>query len=143
MPTEVKNSRLRGSRYSALSMRATVFLAPKLLASMQQVRLRVSDGVTAMKRSACGVPASLRPLMLVGETESVIKSRPSLALANLFSSGSMRTMSWFSWVSSAAKWLPTAPAPAMMIFIGKMMSLCLMPRGVGGVVYGLMPSRRV
>ena len=117
MPSEVKKSRFAGFRYSALSMRATVFLAPRLWASMEHVRFFVSEGVTAMNRSACGVPASFRPLMLVGETFRVIRSSPSLMAASLALSSSSRTMSWFSFVSRAARWLPTAPAPAMIIFM--------------------------
>ena len=93
MPSEVKKSRFAGIRYSELSMRATVFLAPRLRASMQQVRFLVSEGVTAMTRSACGVPASLRPLMLMGDTLSVIMSRPSLMSDSFWASSSSRTMS--------------------------------------------------
>ena len=99
-----------------MSMRATVFLAPRLLASIQAVMFRLSSGVTAMKRSASRAPTSSSPLMEVGEATTVIKSKFELSVLSRSSSSSIRVMFCLSRESNLAKWVPTAPAPAMMIF---------------------------
>ena len=93
IPIRLKKSRCSGCRYSSLSMRATVFLAPMALASIQQVMFLFSSGVTAIKRSASAVPASLRPLMEVGETLSVIRSKFPEILESFCSLSSISTMS--------------------------------------------------
>lgn len=84
---------------------------------MQQVMFFISSGVTAMNKSAFAVPASFSPLMDVGLALSVIRSTLSATLASFSSLSSTRVMFWFSLASSWARWVPTAPAPAMMIFM--------------------------
>ena len=51
---------LRAIRNSLLSIRATVLLAPRLLAMAHDVMLFVSNGVTAMNRSVSETPTSFR-----------------------------------------------------------------------------------
>jgi hypothetical protein len=98
-------------------MRATVFLAPNPEASMHAVMFWLSLGVTAINKSALAVPASFKPEMEVGEMFTVIRSKLFPNFPNLSSFSSIRMMSCFSFASSFAKCVPTAPAPAMMIFM--------------------------
>ena len=98
-------------------MRATVFLAPRLVANMQAVIFWLSLGVTAMNKSAPATPASLRPEIEVGDTLTVIKSKLLPIRPNFSSSSSIKMISCFSLERSFARWVPTAPAPAMMIFM--------------------------
>ena len=99
-----------------MSMRATVFCAPRLLASMHAVMFRLSSGVTAMNRSASPTPTSFKPFMEVGEAVAVIKSKLEFSVLNFSSLSSIRMMSCFSRDSNLAKCVPTAPAPAIIIF---------------------------
>ncbi len=48
-------------------MRAKVFFAPKLLASIQAVMFTLSSGVTAMNKSTPFTPASVNAVIEVGE----------------------------------------------------------------------------
>ena len=139
-----KRSRYWGIMYSAVSTRAIVFRAPSVCASMQQVMLRVSSGVTAMKRSHWWTPPSLSPLMEVGDTLSVMMSRSlELRRREVFSGlSSMRMMSWSSLERSAARCEPTAPAPAMTIFIGVRSLWFLRRARRGGRVPGAFRVRR-
>ena len=97
-------------------MRPTVFTAPRLVASIQAVMLRLSSGVTAMNRSASPAPTSFNPFMEVGEELTVIRSKLELSVLILSSLSSINMMSCFSRDNSLAKCVPTAPAPAMIIF---------------------------
>ena len=54
-------------------MRATVFAAPKLVAIVQAVIFRDSNGVTATNKSARFTPAFFRTSNEVGEPTTVIK----------------------------------------------------------------------
>ena len=60
--------------YSKLSIRATVFFAPRAFARTEHVMFVVSCGVTAMKRSAFAAPACLRAFRLVGDAFIVMRS---------------------------------------------------------------------
>ena len=99
-----------------MSIRATVFCAPRLFASMHAVMFRLSSGVTAMNKSASPTPTSFKPFMEVGEAVAVIKSKLEFSVLNLSSLSSIRMMSCFSRDSNLAKCVPTAPAPAIIIF---------------------------
>ena len=52
-----------------------------------------------------------------GEAVTVIRSKLELSVLSFSSSSSIRMMSCFSRESNLAKWVPTAPAPAIIIFI--------------------------
>ena len=54
-------------------MRATVFFAPNFFANVQATMLRVSNGVTAIKRSQLLTLAFFKVLNAVGLPVSVIK----------------------------------------------------------------------
>ena len=81
------------------------------------VIFRLSSGVTAIKRSASLMPTSFSPDMDEGEAVTVIRSKLELSVLSFSSSSSIRMMSCFSRESNLAKWVPTAPAPAIIIFI--------------------------
>ena len=94
MPMPLNCSLAKGCIHSQLSTRATVFLAPSTWARAQQVTFCVSDGVTAMKRSAWGTPASFSPTMEVGDALSVMRSQSDELRDSVFSGfSSMTTMS--------------------------------------------------
>jgi hypothetical protein len=84
---------------------------------MQAVILRLSSGMTPINKSAPATPAFLRPEMEVGDALTVIKSKLESSLLNFSSFSSIKMMSCFSSDNNFAKWVPTAPAPAIMIFI--------------------------
>ena len=104
--------------YSALSTRATDLWAPSFLASMQHVMLRLSSGVTPMKRSAPLTLASCNKEMEPGEPHSVRISTHEATLLRRFCCSSMRVTSWPSLKRSLAKWLPICPAPAITMRMG-------------------------
>ena len=98
-------------------MRATVFLAPRFVASIQAVIFWLSLGVTAMNKSASFTPTSFSPEMEEGEAVTVSKSKLALRALSFSSSSSIRIMSCFSRDNNLARWVPTLPAPAIIIFI--------------------------
>ena len=103
--------------YSGLSTRATVRLAPRFFARMLAVMLVLSNGVTAMKRSASVVPASRNIFRLVGFPTMVSRSQSEPMLASRSSLSSMSVISSLLRDRSLARCVPMAYAPAMMIFI--------------------------
>ena len=110
-------SRCLGVRSSALVMRATVFLALSFLARMQVTRLMLSSWSTERKRSQS---ATLASMSTCGEVLSPVMVRRSLSLSRRLRSsecGSTTVMLWSSSESDFARWTPTSPSPAMMIFI--------------------------
>ena len=117
IPMFLKKVLYSSSKYSALSIRATVFCAPSVWASMQQVIFFISSGMTAMNNSACAAPASFRPLIEVGFTLRVMRSTLSATFESLSSLSSINVIFWLSLAKSCAKCVPTAPAPAMIIFM--------------------------
>ena len=110
-------SRCLGASSSALVIRATVFLAFSFLAKMQVTRLILSSWSTERKRSHPPTPASCRTW---GEVLSPVMVSRSVSLSRRFSSsecGSTTVILWSSSVSDCARWTPTSPSPAMIIFI--------------------------
>ena len=84
---------------------------------MQHVILCASSGVTPMKRSALPTSALLRVSMDEGESQMVSISKFDPMPSRRSGLSSMSVISWRSREKSFAKWVPTAPAPAIMIFI--------------------------
>ena len=80
----------------------------------------LSNDVTAMNRSAEPTPHDSRSANDVAEPTSVMMSHCEPISCNLSSSMSSNTMSCCSCESILATWQPTAPAPAMIIFISSL-----------------------
>ena len=89
----------------------------ELLLDGKAVMLRLSSGVTAIKRSASLTPTSFNPEMEEGEAATVSKSKLALRALSFSSLSSIKIMSCFSRDNSLAKWVPTLPAPAIIIFM--------------------------
>lgn len=113
----MKTSLLLGFRYSSLSIRAMDFLAPNFFAITADRILVFSSGDTAIKRSHCLISHFsstsndvISPSMASTSAVAVSSSR-RLALS------STAVISWYSCESMVARWLPTSPAPAIIIFI--------------------------
>jgi len=79
--------------------------------------LMFSSWFTAMKRSALRTEA-FRSVAKVVQSPSIVTMSdiPSTSSSSL-ASASMTVMSWWPPLSIFARWLPTSPAPAMIIFI--------------------------
>ena len=116
-PSCEKNSCSSGAIYSALSIFATVFLAPSAFANTHEFMFLLSSGVTAMNKSAFSAPAFFSASMLVDDASIVRMSTSEPICEKRSSSVSITTMSSCSRESSRARWQPMAYAPDIMIFM--------------------------
>ena len=84
---------------------------------MLAATLVVSSGVTLTNRSAFLIPASSRSRMDVGLPTIGRISMLEFVKFKRSSFGSIRIISCFSCDNIFARWVPTSPAPAIIIFI--------------------------
>ena len=128
MPMLMNISLLLGSRYSLLSMRAMVFLAPSCLAMIAASTFWFSSWFTAIKRSQRRTPARRNTANAVVSPSTVIRSTKLPSSSSAFESLSMTVMSCPWPLSIFAKWLPISPMPEITIFIrrniGRTMPAC-------------------
>ena len=105
------------SRYSLLFTRAMVLLAPNFLASIAEFIFCSSSGFTAMYKSHFPTCASLSAPIEVHEPTTERMSIWLSSSSSFSPSASISMIQCSCRLSIRARWVPTAPAPAMTIFI--------------------------
>ena len=114
------NSRWRSSissLYIGFRIRAIVWQCPRFLAMTQQSRFSSSDPVTAMRRSAVAIPASLKTEWLTPFPTIPMASKVSVIALTFSGRVSMTTILWFSLLNASTRVYPTLPHPTMIMFM--------------------------